>query len=36
MVNLKYARVWGRGKFEGQMVNRDCLLTDRDVVELHT
>lgn len=32
---LKYARVWGHGKFEGQMVNRDYVLADRDVVELH-
>jgi hypothetical protein len=33
---LKYARVWGHGRFEGQMVNRDYLLADKDVVELHT
>jgi ribosome-interacting GTPase 1 len=32
---LKYARVWGHGKFEGQMVNRDYVLEDLDVVELH-
>jgi hypothetical protein len=32
---LKYARVWGHGRFEGQMVNRDYLLADKDVVELH-
>ncbi len=32
---LKYARVWGHGKFEGQMVNRDYPLADKDVVELH-
>ena len=32
---LKYARVWGHGKFEGQMVNREYLLADKDVVELH-
>jgi len=32
---LKYARLWGHGKFEGQMVNRDHLLEDKDVVELH-
>jgi len=35
LTQLKYARVWGHGKFEGQMVNRDYLLKDRDVVELH-
>jgi len=35
LAQLKYARVWGHGKFEGQMVNRDYLLEDKDVVELH-
>jgi ribosome-interacting GTPase 1 len=35
LTQLKYARVWGHGKFEGQMVNRDYLLEDKDVVELH-
>jgi uncharacterized protein len=32
---LKYARVWGHGRFEGQMVNRDYQLVDKDVIELH-
>ena len=32
---LKYARVWGHGKYEGRMVNRDYVLADKDVVELH-
>jgi len=32
---LKYARVWGHGRFEGQMANRDYVLADKDVVELH-
>ena len=32
---LKYARVWREGKFEGHMVNRDHVLEDKDVVELH-
>ena len=32
---LKYARVWGHGRFEGQMVNRDYRLVDKDVIELH-
>lgn len=36
LTHLKYARVWGHGKFEGQMVHRDHRLSDRDVVELHT
>ena len=35
LTQLKYARLWGHGKFEGQMVNRDHVLEDRDVVELH-
>jgi ribosome-interacting GTPase 1 len=35
LAQLKYARVWGHGKFEGQMVNRDYVLADKDVVELH-
>jgi hypothetical protein len=33
--NLKFARVWGEGKFDGQRVHRDHALADRDVVELH-
>ena len=32
---LKYARLWGSAKFEGQQVDRDHVLSDRDVVELH-
>lgn len=32
---LKFARVWGHGKFEGQRINRDYVLCDRDVIELH-
>jgi ribosome-interacting GTPase 1 len=32
---LKFARVWGHGKFEGQRINRDYTLCDRDVIELH-
>ncbi|MBI4166235.1 MAG: 50S ribosome-binding GTPase [Acidobacteria bacterium] len=35
LTQLKYARVWGHGKFEGQMVNRDYILGDKDVIELH-
>lgn len=33
--NLKYARLWGRNAYDGQMVQRDCVLTDGDVIELH-
>ena len=31
---LKSARVWGEGVFEGQMVGRDHVLHDGDIVEL--
>jgi len=33
--HLKYARIWGQGKFDGQRVERDYLVQDGDVVELH-
>jgi len=32
---LKFARVWGHGKFDGQRVNKDHVLCDKEVVELH-
>jgi ribosome-interacting GTPase 1 len=32
--NLKAARVWGSGVYDGQMVGRDHVLHDGDVVEL--
>jgi len=32
---LKYAQVWGSGKFDGQRVRRDHVLHDGDIVELH-
>ena len=32
---LKWAKVWGSGVYEGQMVNREYVLHDGDVVELH-
>ena len=32
---LKYARLWGSAKFDGQQVDREHVLNDRDVVELH-
>jgi ribosome-interacting GTPase 1 len=35
MAKLKYARVWGSGKFDGQMVKRDYQVNEGDVVELH-
>jgi ribosome-interacting GTPase 1 len=32
---LKFARVWGSVKIQGQKVQRDYVLKDRDVVEIH-
>jgi uncharacterized protein len=32
---LKYARVWGAGKFEGQRVHRDYRVHEGDVIEFH-
>jgi ribosome-interacting GTPase 1 len=33
--NLKFARVWGSGKFDGQVVERDHVVEDGDILELH-
>ncbi len=33
---LKYALVWGSGKFEGQRAKREHVLADGDIIELHT
>jgi len=33
--NLKYARLWGKTKFQGQKVNRSYVLEDEDIIELH-
>ncbi len=35
MARLKYAQIWGSGKFPGQKVSRDYLVQDGDIVELH-
>jgi len=32
---LRFARIWGSGRFDGQQVDHDHPLADRDVVELH-
>ncbi len=32
---LKYARIWGARAFDGQMVQREHVLEDGDVLELH-
>ncbi len=34
--NLKFARVWGASKFDGQRITKDYVLEDKDVIELHT
>lgn len=36
VIKLKFARVWGESVFDGQMVQRDHILQDGDVVEIHT
>jgi hypothetical protein len=33
--NLKYAVVWGSGKYEGQRVSKGHVLQDGDIVEFH-
>ncbi len=32
---MKFARLWGHGRFEGQPVHRTEVLQDKDVVEIH-
>ena len=32
---VKYALLWGSGKFDGQRVGREYILQDEDVIELH-
>ncbi len=32
---LKFAKIWGQGKFDGQRVQRDYQLADGDIVEFH-
>ncbi|GAB4251805.1 MAG: 50S ribosome-binding GTPase [Acidobacteriota bacterium] len=33
--HFKFARIWGDGVYEGQMVERDHVLQDGDIVEIH-
>ncbi len=35
IMKLKFARIWGSGKFSGQKVKKGFILSDGDVVELH-
>jgi len=32
---MKFARIWGSEKYQGQMVKRDYILQDGDVIEFH-
>jgi len=32
---LRYARIWGSAKFDGQTVQKDYVLQDGDIVEIH-
>jgi ribosome-interacting GTPase 1 len=32
---LKFARIWGQDKYQGQKVNHDYVLQDEDIIELH-
>ena len=32
---LKFARIWSVNKYQGQKVNRDYILEDEDIIELH-
>ena len=32
---FKFARIWGKNKYQGQKVKRDYILEDEDVIELH-
>jgi len=33
---FKFARIWGKGKYDGQKVERDHVLQDGDLLEVHT
>jgi ribosome-interacting GTPase 1 len=35
VAKLRYAKIWGSGKFDGQMVKRDYVVNEGDVIELH-
>jgi len=33
--NLKFARIWGSARFDGQRVEKNYVLKDKDIVEFH-
>ncbi len=33
---MRYARLWGSDKYKGQRVERDYVIQDRDIIEIHT
>ncbi len=33
--NMKFARIWGSARFDGQRVEKNHILKDRDIVEIH-
>jgi ribosome-interacting GTPase 1 len=35
VARLRFARVWGSGKYEGQAAHKDLVLSDKDIIELH-
>ena len=35
LAKLRYAKIWGSGKFDGQMVKKDFPVNEGDVIELH-
>ena len=35
VAKLRYAKIWGSGKFNGQMAKRDYQVSEGDVIELH-
>ena len=32
---LKFARLWSKNQYNGQKINRDYILQDGDIIELH-
>jgi ribosome-interacting GTPase 1 len=33
--SLKFARIWGSARFDGQRVEKNYVLKDKDIVEFH-